>query len=714
MADHLTTGTKMLEAKSGFKLIGRTAEMSKLCSILVQKSSNSVLLVGPAGVGNTSLCLGLQAMKSEDNPPFDIVSKSLFFLNVDSLFSSGDPNEIDAAFRRALTRMQKSIEPVLIIEDAGDFVDACRGHGATHFINSMNGMVSGGKLQVILETSDSDASKVLSWHSDIREAYTILDVTEPAGEDLRAIVSASALTLEKHHKVKISEDAIATAVDLTQKYRQAGSSAAQPKRSIELLDQALAYYRLSAHAEPPAAAALRATIASGRAEAHGQERLQQIMSVHADRQLKLRQFHDDQKSAEIEIVKIEEQLEVLKQKSDEAPEEVQRTAPPASSFAQLTTGGGFGSREEQALNERLISFRNALAEHKKAYEAVTEEMNADLLLDAEAVVGAFARISGIPAAKLGEDEKAILRDLEGNLKSALFGQDIAVEKVANAIKVSKVGRRNKEKPQAAFLLPGPSGVGKTEIAKQVARQLLGDPKALTRFDMSEYMERHAVSKLIGAPPGYEGFEAGGILTNAMRTNRNRVILFDEIEKAHPDVFNLFLQILDDGRLTDNIGRVADFSDAIIIMTTNIGQPHFLDDDITHEQAMEGCMVDLDGTYRPEFLNRFNGRQNIVGFQKLELPSIEKIIRREVDDLTSSYQEHGVAIHFTDEQISIFCADRYEPRVGARGLPGMINSDLEPKIVNALLDQSAGDGASFTIHYDIASRRFEVEMLRTAA
>ncbi|CAN0598789.1 unnamed protein product, partial [Laminaria digitata] len=173
-----------------------------------------------------------------------------------------------------------------------------------------------------------------------------------------------------------------------------------------------------------------------------------------------------------------------------------------------------------------------------------------------------------------------------------------------------------------------------------------------------------------------GFEAGGILTNAMRTNRNRVILFAEIEKAHPDVFNLFLQVLDDGRLTDNIGRVADFSDAIIIMTTNIGQPHFLDDEITHDQAMEGCMVDLDDTYRPEFLNRFNGRQNIVGFQKLELPSIEKIIRREVDDLTSSYADHGVSINFTDEQISIFCADRYEPRVGARGLPGMINSDLE--------------------------------------
>ena len=180
------------------------------------------------------------------------------------------------------------------------------------------------------------------------------------------------------------------------------------------------------------------------------------------------------------------------------------------------------------------------------------------------------------------------------------------------------------------------------------------------------------------------------------------------------MFNLFLQILDDGRLTDNIGRVAEFSDAIIIMTTNIGQPHFLDESISYDDAMDGCMLDLDNNYRPEFLNRFNGRQNIIGFQKLELDSIQKVIRREVDDLASSYAEHGISVTFSDAEIAIFCADRYEPRIGARGLPGMINSDLEPKIVNALLDQSADDGASFNITYDKAARRFGVEMLRAAA
>ncbi|MEP3665811.1 MAG: AAA family ATPase, partial [Roseibium sp.] len=682
----------------------------------VQRASNSVLLVGPAGVGSTALCLGLQAMKGEESPPFDIVSKSLYFLDVDGLFSSGDPSEIDAAFRRALSRMQKSVEPVLIIEDAGDFVEACRIHGSSHFINSMNGMVSKGQLQVILETSDGDASKVLAWHSDIRESYTILDLAEPEGENLIDIVTDASARLQEYHGIKISEEAIKTAVDLTQKYRQAGSSAAQPKRSIELLDQSLAAYRLAAHAEPPKAKDLRLKIEAGQGSDTEVELLQQIMTTHAERQGKLRKLHTDQKAAEIEIVKIEEAIAELREAQAQKQEALPVQDAPAApmSFASLTSAGGMGSREEQMLTERLVQFRNALRDHSVAYDAIAKDMNAELLLDENIVVSAFANISGIPAAKLGEDEKVILRELETNLKTFVFGQDFGVEKIANAIKVSKVGRRNKEKPLASFLLPGPSGVGKTEIAKQVAKQLLGDPKALTRFDMSEYMERHAVSKLIGAPPGYEGFEAGGILTNAMRINRNRVILFDEIEKAHPDVFNLFLQILDDGRLTDNIGRVADFSDAIIIMTTNIGQSHFLDEGIDHVEAMVGCMEEMDGIYRPEFLNRFNGRQNIIGFQRLEISSIERIIQREVNDLATSYAEHGVSISFPASEIAAFCADRYEPKVGARGLPGMINSDLEPRIVNALLDQSAESGAAFDVRYDSSTRSFAVEMMRAAA
>jgi len=710
----LKTGKEILAQYPDFALIGRAKEMGKLCTILVRKMSNSVLLVGPSGVGASALCLGLQAMKGDANAPFDIVSKSLFWLNVDELFASGNPQTISTAFQEAMGKVQRAVEPVLILEDAGDFIDACRNHGTNHFINTLNGLVAKGAIQVIMETNDKDVTKVLAWHSDIREAYTILDIPEPVGEDLVAIATAVGDKLAQYHGIRIGTDALETAIELTQKYRQAGSGAAQPKRAIELLDQSLSSYRLSAHVEPPKAAALRKRVESEQATDADRQAYADLMATHAERQAKLRSYHAAQRSAEREIAQLEDAWADEKAKNEAKKSEAAPAPEAPVSFAHMGAMSGFGSPAQQGIADRLEQFRKALREHKQAYETLTHEINAELELNRDAVVAEFAKISGIPAAKLGEDEKAILRDLDTNLKASVFGQDEPVSRVANAIKVSKVGRRNREKPLASFLLAGPSGVGKTEIAKQIARLLLGDTKALTRFDMSEYMERHAVSKLIGAPPGYEGFEAGGILTNAMRTNRNRVILFDEIEKAHPDVFNLFLQILDDGRLTDNIGRVAEFSDAIIIMTTNTGQPHFLNTDLSYEEAMERCMADLEGTYRPEFLNRFNGRENIIGFRRLELPSIERIVQREVGDLVRSYAGHGVDIEVPSTVITHFCADRYDPVVGARGLPGFINANLEPRIVNALLDDKVASHPRFMVGYDAGTRGFTLQAPERAA
>jgi ATP-dependent Clp protease ATP-binding subunit ClpA len=260
-----------------------------------------------------------------------------------------------------------------------------------------------------------------------------------------------------------------------------------------------------------------------------------------------------------------------------------------------------------------------------------------------------------------------------------------VRLLANAVKTARVGRRNNERPQAAFMFMGPSGVGKTEIAKALAQSLLDDEKALTRFDMSEYMEKHAVSRLIGAPPGYEGFEAGGILTNAMRKSPLRVLLFDEIEKAHPDVFNVFLQILSDGRLTDNVGRTVSFSESIIIMTTNIGQPHFLNPKLSFEQASEAAMEEVQKTYRSEFLNRFSGRQNIVCFNKLDLASIERIVKREFDAMNAVYSNDGINLSLSEADLKAFCKAHYDPAIGARGLPGYIQTNVEPMIVNQILE-----------------------------
>lgn len=243
----------------------------------------------------------------------------------------------------------------------------------------------------------------------------------------------------------------------------------------------------------------------------------------------------------------------------------------------------------------------------------------------------------------------------------------------------------------------------TEVAKRIAEALQGDSKSLLRFDMAEYMESHAVSKMIGAPPGYEGFEAGGILTNEMRKNPNRIILFDEIEKADPKVFNIFLSILDDGRLSDNVGRVADFSKSIIIMTTNIGQPHFLNTEIDFEEASRLAKIDLDEHFRPEFLNRFQGRENIICYNRLDLNTIEMIVKREIKDVAKAYISEGVEVIVEDCEIEKFCKEKYDPRSGARGLPGFLVSQLEPQITDHILE-----GYNGRMEFIYKNGKFEVK------
>lgn len=678
--DYLIGGAEYLEKMKNFQLIGRNNELDHLSSILVRKKANSVLLVGPSGVGSSAIIVGLQELKSDVNVPFDIVSKRLFWLNTDDMFASGDTGVITKAFESAMNRLKSTIDPVMVIEDSGDFYEACRNAGTMHFINIINSAVKDGKIQVIFEVSDKDLTKILTWHSDMRETYTTMDVTEPVGVALEQIVKSAAVKLIAHHGIKIDEDAIDAAIELTNKYRvDAGLGLVQPSRAIALLDLTLASYRLKAHKEPPH---IKRLMEEGKELESKQAQLEFL-----EDQTKIRDLHNRQRRYENSLAERIDQIYNIR------AAEAAKNGVSVNAQTQLDphfTGMAVDNPEIVKLLKEVELLKPEIENVRGQFETLAAKMNENLIITRREILIEFSRITGISVNKLGEDEKVILRNLESVLKSHVFGQDHVLVQLANAIKVSRVGRRNKNRPQASFLMMGPSGVGKTEVAKRVAEALQGDQKALLRFDMSEYMERHAVSKLIGAPPGYEGFEAGGILTNAMRINRNRIILFDEIEKAHPDVFNLFLQILDDGRLTDNVGRVADFSESIIVMTTNIGQPHFLNMELSFDVAEQMAKVDLDEQYRPEFLNRFNGRQNIVCFNRLELDSIERIVMREIHDLATSYTSLGVNVIVPEDDIKKFCAEQYDARTGARGLPGFINSNLEPQVTNFILDGKTGD------------------------
>jgi ATP-dependent Clp protease ATP-binding subunit ClpB len=684
--------------------------------VLVRSKSNSVLLVGPAGVGCTALCMGLEASKKAPDAPFDIVSKRIFWLDTDGLFSQGDSVKVNESFQRIIKRLYRTPESILIIEDTKDFIEACRNNGSLHFINALALAIKTNKTQAILEARDEDLDVILKAHSDIRDLFTLIDLEEPVGEALFKIVEDSAKTLQEFHRIKIAPDAITAAIELTTKYRSrdGGMDQAQPERSTTLIDRAFSTYRLTAHRSAPGLAQADARLkaaTNGAEKAAAEAELRRVAEDWDKQQQNIKTLYKRQRDGETAVAELEVELdrqmkaEEEARKSGTAVAEEVRASGKIASFARLATGGGLESEAVRGINEKIRNFQAEIAKNKTAFETLTRELNDHLMLTRDIVLQEFSTISGISVSKLNENEREKLRNLEAALKRRIFGQDHVIRHLANAVKTARVGRRNQDRPQAAFMFMGPSGVGKTEIAKALAEALLDDEKALTRFDMSEYMEKHAVSRLIGAPPGYEGFEVGGILTNAMRKNPLRVLLFDEIEKAHPDVFNVFLQILSDGRLTDNVGRTVSFSDAIIIMTTNIGQPHFLNPDFSFEQAVEGAMEEVGGTYRSEFLNRFAGRENIICFNKLDLASIERIVRREFDNMNLTYRADGVAVEVSEENLKAFCKARYNPAIGARGLPGFIQTSVEPVIVNMILDGTKRE--TITLRYDEKAGNFAV-------
>jgi ATP-dependent Clp protease ATP-binding subunit ClpB len=717
---NLIRGDDYLARHPNFKLVGREAELRKLSSILIRSKANSILLVGPGGVGCTALCMGLQASKKDPNAPFDIVSKRIFWLDTDGLFSSGDSTRINDSFQKIMNRLYRTPESILIIEDMRDFIEAARNVGSLHFINALTLAIKSNKTQMILEARDEDFDVVLKAHSDLRELFTLIDLQEPTGDALQRIVEDSAGQLQAFHKIRIAPDAIASAIELTTKYRarDGGINRAQPERSVALLDRALSTYRLGAHRKPPGFDAAEAARAKAKTEAEiaaADATLREMLEAWEAKQAEIKRLYKLQRDGETAVIELEEQIE--KQQAQEQESRQAATAAGAATgteatatgriakFAKLATGAGIESDAIRDLRGRIAQFQAEIVKNRTAFDALTTELNDHLELTRDQVLMEFSDISGISVTKLNENEREKLRNLEADLKKRIFGQDHVIRHLANAVKTARVGRRNQDKPQASFMFLGPSGVGKTEIAKALAESLLDDEKALTRFDMSEYMEKHAVSRLIGAPPGYEGFEAGGILTNAMRKNPLRVLLFDEIEKAHPDVFNVFLQILSDGRLTDNVGRTVSFSESIIIMTTNLGQPHFLNPELGKEEAVAAALEEVGRTYRSEFLNRFAGRQNIICFNTLDLASIEKIVRREFDSIDRTYAHDGIRIVVPDADLKAFCKAHYDPAIGARGLPGFIQANIEPIIVNLILD-SARRG-TLTLAYDPANARFEL-------
>lgn len=668
MSQFLLNGSDVLKSKPNFKLIGRKDVLNDLCGILTQSTANSVIACGSGGVGISALALGLQARKLDDDAPFDIVNKRFFWLDTNGLFGLGDNEVIKKEFIAIFSELNRTPDSVLIVDDTLDLIEALRNCGMMHVLNALNAMVATKKTQVFLEVGDDELKEVYKAHSDFREHYTFFPVDEPEGDELHQIVRSSAKNLESYYSVAIDQKAIDAAINLTNKYRaiDAGMHRAQPERSRLLLDRAMSKYCLNAHSKPIA----------------GQE--QQF----AANQESLKKFFAAQRQGEKAIILLEQEIANLIEVEKNGTSEPGKKSKYADhEFDLLGAASGYTSPAIEEKRETIKKLQKGVEENRAHYDQITSAINLNLKLTEDHVIDEFSNISGIEPAKLKQDDKQRLLLLGTVLKRRVYGQDDALDYVYRAVKIWRRGRKtNKPLP---FMFCGPSGVGKTEVGRSLAEGLFDTVAALNKFDMGEFMEKNDVTKLIGAPPGYEGFEVGGQMTNSIRNNPYQVMLWDEIEKAHAAIYNVLLGILDEGYCKDNIGRKCDFSDCLMPFTTNIGQEHMLNPALSDTEAYERTMHDLEQFFKPEFLNRFEGRENILVFRRLEINSIKRIANRELDRINANYAP-AVSAAFSNGDLNAFCEKVYDPRIGARGIPGRIKT-VEGFIVDKLLQDESFKG-----------------------
>ena len=653
ISDILTRGGDILKLLPDFQLVGRAEELKELTTILMKMRKNNLIVTGRGGVGISSIVLGIQASKRDLRTPVDIVGKRFYWLNTDKLFESGNSQVINSLFDKVRQTLSKTKDTVLVVEDTVDFIKASQNNGCTNLINGLMGDIKSGKYQAILESKDDNLGEVLKCDGDMQECCTLYEVKEPSSENLHLILNQAVRSLEKHHGIKISPSAIKTAALLTEKYKLP-ELRAQPDAAVSLIDQALTDYRREAHAS------------------NG--------SVDWDkRQNEIRALYNDMSDGGEEIRKLEDEIDRLREEQSQKAQHIEEVSKMISS-ANLDTD------EVTALKARIAKLETHIKHATDTYKHKVAEIYAGLELDESSVLRSFSALSGIPVDKLNEDERNRLKNLEQLLSRRVIGQEEPTLEVAKAVKRSRLGLKMPNKPSGTFMFLGPSGVGKTELAKALAEAL---QVPLLRFDMSEYMEKHAVSKLIGAPPGYEGYEHGGILTNAARRNPYSVVLFDEIEKAHVDVFNVMLQLLDDARLTDSRGLTASFKDTIVIMTTNIGTPHFLDESIEFSESKELALNDLRTQYRPEFLGRFGG--NIYCFQRLSDPVLLSIARKDLLRINDLIADRGISIEMADTDLSAMVASKYVAREGARSILGYIDRNITSGIADVVLTDTPVQG-----------------------
>ena len=664
-------------------VIGRDEEINRMIQILIRKTKNNPILLGEPGVGKTALVEGLAQRIVKKEVPVSLQNRRIIALDMAALIAGAKyRGEFEDRLKAVVEEVKANPDVILFIDEIHTIVGAGAAEGSMDAANIMKPALARGELRTIGATTLKEYRKYFEKDAALQRRFQPVRVDEPTVNEAIRILRGLRERLEAHHQVTIKDEALVAAVKLTDRYI---SDRFLPDKAIDVIDEAAAEIRMQIESEPFELAKVKREIEQLRVEKEAlqleeqtdrvKKRLEEIEKELANLEEKRRQLEaqfEEEKRVLKEIAEIKKKIEELKVQAEIAKRE--------------------GRYEEAARIEygEVIQLQNRL----KELEAKWAEMQKRGTLvknavDEEAVANVVSKWTGIPVSKMLQSELEKVLRIEEELKKWVVGQDEAIKAVAKAIKRNRAGLSDPNRPIGSFMFLGPTGVGKTETAKTLARFLFDDERALIRFDMSEYMDKISVSKLIGAAPGYVGYEEGGQLTEAVRRRPYSVILFDEIEKAHPDVFNILLQVLDDGRLTDNKGVTVDFKNTIIILTSNIASDVIME--IKDPEARkEAVWVELKRRFKPEFLNRLD---DIVIFNPLGKEQVKQIVEILLRKIRERLEERGIQLELTDKMKGYIAEVGFDPIFGARPLKRALADIVEDRLAELILEGKVKEGDS---------------------
>ena len=681
----------LIEAARNGKLdpvIGRDEEIRRVLQILSRRTKNNPVLIGEPGTGKTAIVEGLAQRILRGDVPENLKNKQLFSLDMGALVAGAKyKGEFEERLKSVINEVTKSDgNIILFIDEIHTLVGAGKGEGAMDAANILKPALARGELRSIGATTLDEYQKYFEKDKALERRFQTVMVDEPDTASSISILRGLKERYENHHQVRIKDEAIIAAVELSNRYI---TDRFLPDKAIDLMDEAAAKLRMERDSLPEELDEI-------------ERRLKQL---EIEREA-IKREKDEAKLAQLnkEIAELKEQETSYKAKWQSEKELVNKIQQNKKEIEQLKfeadkaeREGDYGKVAEirygklQSLENEIKSIQEDLKKKQGDNAMIKEEVTAEDIADV------VSRWTGIPVSKMLQSERDKLLHLEDELHKRVIGQDEAIEAVADAVRRSRAGLQDPKRPIGSFIFLGTTGVGKTELAKALAEYLFDDESLMTRIDMSEYQEKHTVSRLIGAPPGYVGYDEGGQLTEAVRRKPYSVVLFDEIEKAHPDVFNILLQVLDDGRLTDNKGRTVNFKNTIIIMTSNLGSSYIQSqfekiNDQNHDQVVEETKAEvmnmLKKTIRPEFLNRID---ETIMLQPLNKNEIEQIVRLQINGIKKMLEENGVTLQMSDQAVDFIATAGYDPEFGARPVKRAIQryllNDLSKKLLSQEVDRT---------------------------